>query len=107
MDTVLLYEPVCVNEFAPVDRFECRSYINNLSVDVYVYRMAYGGSIGTITYIWKINPSFSDHEERNARALLLVTENLPKYATRDMKRTFIDKYTDVSNCSPMMLRHML
>ena len=71
-----------------------------------MYRMAYGGSIGTLTYIWKINPSLSDHEERNACALLLVTENLPKYATRDMKRTFIDKYTDVSNCSAMMLRHI-
>lgn len=109
MDTVsLYYEPVCVNEFAPIDRFERRSFINNLSlsVDVYMYRMAYGGSIGTLTYIWKIDPSLSDHEERNAHALLLVTENLPKYVTRDMKRTFIDKYTDVSNCSAMVLRHI-
>ena len=50
---------MCVNEFAPVDRFERRSFINNLSlsVDVFMYRMAYGGSIGTLTYIWKIDPS--------------------------------------------------
>lgn len=27
--------------------------------------------------------------------LMLVSENLPKYSTRDMKRTFVDKYTDV------------
>ena len=71
-----------------------------------MYRMAYGGSIGTLTYIWKIDPSLSDHEERNAHALLLVTETLPKYSTRDMKRTFIDNYTDVSNCSAMVLRHI-
>ena len=32
MDMVSLYEPVCVNEFAPVDCFERRSYINNLSL---------------------------------------------------------------------------
>ena len=48
--------------------------------------MAYGGSVGTLTFIWKINSSLSDHEEQNAHALLLVTESLPKYATRDMKK---------------------
>ena len=53
----------CVNEFAPIDHFEHRSFINNLSMDVYVHRMVYGGSIGTLTYIWKINPPLSDHEE--------------------------------------------
>ena len=34
MDTVLLYEPVCVNEFAPIDRFERQSFINNLSLSL-------------------------------------------------------------------------
>jgi hypothetical protein len=36
MDTVSLYEPVCVNEFAPVDRFERQSYINNLSLSLWM-----------------------------------------------------------------------
>ena len=47
--------------------------------------MAYGGSVGTLTYIWKIDSSLSGHEEQNAYALLIVMEHLPKYATRDMK----------------------
>ena len=65
--------------------------------------MAYGGSVGTLTYI---DSSQSDHEKCNAHALLVVTEHLPKYASRDMKRTFIDKYTDVAKCSAMVLRHI-
>ena len=65
--------------------------------------MAYGGSVGTLTYI---DSSLSNHEEHNAHALLVVTEHLPKYTSRDMKRTFIDKYTDVAKCSAMVLTHI-
>jgi len=70
--------PSVSNEFAPVDCFLRRTYINklSLSVDVYMYRMAYGGSIGTLMFIWKIDRSLSDHEERNAHALVKVTESL-------------------------------
>ena len=107
LDTISLYEPVCVNKFAPADCFECRFTLTiSLSVNVYMYRMAYGGSVGTLTHIWKMNLFLSDHEERNAHGLLLVTENLPMYATRDMERTFIDKYNDVAKCSAMVLRHI-
>ena len=83
LDAVSLYEPICIHEFAPVDCFLHRTYINklSLSVDVYMYRMAYGGSNGTLTFIWKIDRSLSDHEEQNAHALVKVTESLPKYAT--------------------------
>lgn len=36
LDTISLYEPVCVNEFAPVER---RLYINNLSLYECVWHM--------------------------------------------------------------------
>lgn len=67
MDTVALYELVCVNEFAPVDHFLRRTYINELSLSVYVYRMAYGNAFGTGNFLWKIEQFLSDHEEHNAR----------------------------------------
>ena len=108
MDTVSLYEPVSINDFAPANRFQRQTYISNLrlSVDVYMYRMAYGGSVGTLTFIWKIDPTISDHEGKNACALVSVTESLPKYATRDVKKTFIERYTDVADCPKMVRRHI-
>ena len=63
-----------------------------------MYRMAYGSAVGTLTLIWKIDQSLPDHEKRNAHSLVEVTETLPKYATRDMKKTFIQRYSDITNC---------
>ena len=105
LNTPPLYEPVCIDEFVPSDRFLRRKYISqlSLSVDVYIYRMAYGGSIGTVTFVWKIDQKLSDHEQRNA---LTITKMLPKYATRDMKNTFIKKYAEVSKTPIMVLRNI-
>ena len=60
--------------------------------------------MGTLTFIWKIDQSLPDHEKCNAHALFEVTETLPKYATRDMKKTFIQRYSDAANCPTMVLR---
>ena len=80
LDAVSHYDPVCVNDFSPVDRFLRRAYISQLflSVSVYMYRMAYGSAVSTLTFIWKIDQSLPDHEKRNAHALVEVTETLPK-----------------------------
>ena len=69
-----------------------------------MYRMAYRSAVGTLTFIWKIDQTLPDHESCNARALVEVTEILPKYATRDMKKTFIEKYSDAAKCPTMVLR---
>ena len=69
-----------------------------------MYRMAFGSAVGTLMFIWKIDQSLPDHEKRNAHALFEVTETLPKYATRDMKKTFIQRYSDAANCPTMVLR---
>lgn len=108
LDAVSLYEAVFVNEYAPADRYLRRTYIRKVSldVDVFMNRMAYGNSVGTLTFVWKIDQSLSDHQEQNAHVLLKVTEKLPKYRTRDMKKTFLQRYTHVSNCPTMVMRNI-
>ena len=75
------------------------TYINKLSLcdNVYMYWMAYGSAVGSLTFIRKINQSLLDHEKHNAHPLVQVTEALPKCATRDIKKTS-------AKCSPMVLR---
>ena len=83
-------------------------YINQLSLPVTVYmcQMAYGSAVLTLTFIWKMDQPLPDHESCNARALVDITEILPKYmyATRDMKKTFIEQYSDAAKCPTMVLR---
>ena len=35
----------------------------SLSVDMYVYPMAHGGSVGTLILIWKNDQSLLDHDQ--------------------------------------------
>ena len=66
--------------------------------------MVYGNAVGTLTFVWKIDQPLSDHEVYNAHVLVKVAENLPRYATRDMEKTFIERYSDVAKCFAMVLR---
>ena len=51
-----LYEPVLVNEFAPQDRIQRRSWLAKLSLPyrICLYWYAYCNNLGTLTYAWKI-----------------------------------------------------
>ena len=60
--------------------------------------------MGTLTFIWKIDQTLPDHESCNTHAIVEVTETLPNYATRDMKKTFIEKYSDAAKCPTIVLR---
>ena len=66
--------------------------------------MAYRSSMRTLIFIWKIDETLRDHESCNTHVLVEVTEILPKYATRDMKKAFIEKYSDAAKCPTMVLR---
>ena len=69
-----------------------------------MYQIAYGSAVSTLTFIWKIDQTLPDHESCNALALVEVTEILPKYATRDMKQAFIEKYSEATKYPTMVLR---
>ena len=50
------YEPVCLNEFAPVDRYQRRHWMEKLELPVrsMLYRFPYGNHLGVVSFIWKI-----------------------------------------------------
>ena len=51
-------------EFEPVDRYTRRHWIENLriSVPIALFRMPYGGNIGTLNFVWKL-PDTNDFDE--------------------------------------------
>ena len=86
------YYPVCVNYFAPSNRYTRCHWIDKLGFPYKVMMMKYpyGIRLGTPTFIWRASEEAD--ETRNSRVLLQVTKEIAKYSTREMRRNFIEKY---------------
>ena len=51
-----LYQPLFLNDIAPVNCLECRRWLSGISLPfpVMLYKYAYGNNIGTLVYAWRI-----------------------------------------------------
>ena len=100
------YEVVNLSDYCPEGIVERRAFIKKMqqSMDVVLYRVAYGGAIGTHSFMWKV-PS-GDNIEGNMKVLTSISTMLPKYTSRAMKKQFLDKYTKHVNVPKYMLRNM-
>ncbi|XP_033730726.1 uncharacterized protein LOC117320173 [Pecten maximus] len=103
------YEVVDLENFSPCDKEKRRKYIKDLrlSVPIMLFRMSYGGSIGTLNFVWSV--PIDDSPERctgNSNAISKITELLPKFSTRSMRRDFINKYSQYVKTPKSILRHM-
>lgn len=86
---------MCINSYAPDDKYGRRSWLAKLSFPfpVHVYHYAYGNSLGTITYIWKI-PGGLVHQNAGVAGVFSELNSMQaKYSTRAMRRDFLQKYS--------------
>lgn len=53
------YEPLFLNDSAPVDRYQRRKWVSELSFPfpIMLYKYAYGNNLGTLLYAWRIPPN--------------------------------------------------
>lgn len=103
------YQYLDLDTYTPDDRLKRRQYIKNLALQepVMLYRMAYGGSIGTLNFIWKVQEH--DTQERtshNALNINKINAFLPKFSTRSMRRDFLNRYSKYVNIPKSLLRSM-
>lgn len=103
------YKSIDLDLFCPSDRDKRRKYIKELklSVPIMIYRMSYGGNLGTLNFVWSV--PIDDSPERattNARIMSKIADNLPKYSTRAMKRDFINMYSQYVKTPKSVLRYM-
>ena len=75
------YFPVCVNDFAPSDRYIRHHWIDNLSFPykVMLMKYPYGNRLGTLSFVWKALDEAD--ETRHAQIILQVTEQCAMYST--------------------------
>lgn len=100
------YQYLDLDTYTPDDRLKRRQYIKNLALQepLMLYRMAYGGSVGTLNFIWKV-----DSQERtlqNALNINKINTFLPIFSTRSMRRDFLNRYSKQVNIPKSLLRSM-
>lgn len=98
------YSPVCLNDFAPSDRYKRRHWLDKLALPYKVTVMKYphGNSLGTLYFLWKV-PEKID-ETQNARLVVQLSQEVHKYSTREMRKNFTEKYHYVAKTSKSILR---
>ena len=69
-----------------------------------IYRYPYGNHLGVISFLWKI-PDEVD-ETKTARLVTHLTEQHKVFASRKMRREFLDKYHTLVKTSKSVLRNI-
>lgn len=98
-----------LDKYCPENRIDRRKFLKDLrlSKPVMLHRVAYGGSIGTLNFVWSVPPGdTADRFNRNVNVISEIAESLPKFSSRAMRKDFIDKYSSFTKCPKSILRHM-
>ena len=69
-----------------------------------IYRYPYGNHLGVISFLWKI-PDEVD-ETKTARLVIHLTEQRKVFASRGMRREFLDKYHTLVKTSKSVLQNI-
>ena len=106
------YDYIALDDHTPAVRYQRRKYIKELGLSkpIMLLRMAYGGSIGTLNFIWSVPNEDTVHTPdrltQNAIIIKTIADLLPKFSTRAMRRDFITKYVKHVESPKSVLRHM-
>ena len=95
-----------VDDFSPDYRYSRRHWMDKLQLPFasMVYRFPYGNSLGVVSFIWKV-PHECD-KTQIARLVSKLNERQHFFATRDMRRNFIDRYNQHVKIPKDVLRNI-
>ena len=109
------YHALCVGEydaihldenFTPIDRRKRYEFLHSLqlSVPIEVFRYNRSGSLGTMTFVWKIPQDKREHStEKSLQVIDSIRSLIPLYHTRSMTREFCAHFGLVCIASPVVL----
>ena len=86
-----------------------RKWLNGIqlsaSVSLFVYR--YGNYLGNFNIVWKIPSEMKDRmADEEVRIVTDIKQGIKKFATRCMRKDFLDRYSKTCKVQPALLRSM-
>ena len=102
------YKPIDLIDFEPEERFERRSWIENLRLPfaVGLFSFHHGNYLGNLTIVWKQPPHSERDSTRDIENINEIKSKLTKFATRAMRKEFMEKYAKTCKEKPAILRSM-
>ena len=87
------YQPIFLNDYAPQDRYQRCHWVDSLSLQfpIVLYRFSHRASIENYVLCAANRRRYGPH--KNSRVITQITTDQSVYATRAMKRDFLDKYS--------------
>ena len=103
-----LYQPLFLNGIAPVDRLERRRWLSEISLPfpIMLYKYAFGNSVGTLVYAWRIPENKPADSALGSKTFLQLCKEQAFYSSRAMRRDFLSCYNLVADIPKMMLRNI-
>ena len=100
------YEAICLNELAPTDCYRRRHWLDNIQLPFTTmrYRYPYGNHLGVVTYLWKVSDPVDETMAARLVTSLNTTHNL--YASREMRKEFLDRYYSLTKVNKSVLRNI-
>ena len=104
------YNPIHLDaKFTPVDRRRRYEYLRDLklSVAVEVFRYSRYGSLGTMTFVWKLPADKKQCSTARSVAVIdSIRSSIPLYHIRSMRKEFCALFGLVCKVSPLMLNEI-
>lgn len=103
------YQFLDLIDFEPIDIIERRKWLNYLQLPfefgLFVY--SHGNSVGNLNVIWKQPPEEERSSTLDIKCINEIKGLIPVFATRAMKKDFIERYNGSTKLKPVIARSML
>ncbi len=94
-----MYVPVYTEGFEPTERRERFQWLSGVSMPFSTAKFTWmhGNYLGNITVLWKV-PERQDERDgqQDSQVMSRIRESMPNYATRQMRKDFMEHYTSCS-----------
>jgi len=102
------YKYIDLIDVEPVDAIERRKWLSKLQLpfDFGLFVYSHGNNLGNVNILWKQPPDNPRSTELDIKCLNELKTDIPVYATRAMRKEFIEQYDGKTKLNPMIARSM-
>lgn len=106
LSSFLFYEPLLVNDFAPVNRQKRYRYILELSMryQTETYSYSAGNYVGASHFVWRTPPCADFNASK--QVMSNIDKQIPMYHTRMMRREFQSRFEGLVSTKPVVMQEM-
>ena len=106
LNSVSYNDVICLNEYAPVEKWRRYEYIKTLTIPCKVVKFTHSTGRINITFLWKIDPDADTNGifQSSVKVRDDLLKDLPIYHTRAMRSEFIQSFGKVTGTKSAVLR---